>query len=92
MASLGLAAVTHDESRLLAAAVLWLVLEQKVGHCQHWDVWCACTSMTCLQAQGATAGVRVTSQCQQQVQPNILLAGSQSNNVADCCGCPAGGL
>lgn len=30
MASLGLAAVTHDESRLLAAAVLWLVLEQKV--------------------------------------------------------------
>lgn len=39
MASLGLAAVTHDESRLLAAAVLWLVLEQKVsrGDCQHWD-------------------------------------------------------
>jgi protein-S-isoprenylcysteine O-methyltransferase Ste14 len=30
MASLGLAAVSHDESRLLAAAVLWLVLEQKV--------------------------------------------------------------
>lgn len=30
-ASLGLAAVTHDEARLLAAAVLWAVLEQKVG-------------------------------------------------------------
>lgn len=30
MASLGLAAVAHDEARLLAAAVLWLVLEQKV--------------------------------------------------------------
>ena len=34
MASLGLAAVTHDESRLLAAALLWLVLEQKVGVCR----------------------------------------------------------
>jgi hypothetical protein len=30
MLALGLAAVTHDESRLLWAAVLWLVLEQKV--------------------------------------------------------------
>lgn len=30
MASLGLAAVTHDESRLLAAGLLWVVLEQKV--------------------------------------------------------------
>jgi hypothetical protein len=30
MASIGLAAVTHDEARLLAAAALWLVLEQKV--------------------------------------------------------------
>lgn len=31
MLALGLAAVTHDESRLLWAAVLWLVLEQKVA-------------------------------------------------------------
>jgi hypothetical protein len=30
MACLGLAAVSHDESRLVAVAVLWLVLEQKV--------------------------------------------------------------
>jgi hypothetical protein len=43
MASLGLAAVTHDEARLLAAGLLWVVLEQKVGRA----ICCACKGSVC---------------------------------------------